>query len=97
MCNPNAVFTRTGWFPARGNIIMSIEDWETVYTWSGRLFETRNEAIAQGFTEFGVDDFNIGHLTNNTLDWWGWMDHEHPANDRVRVARNLGFRVEETQ
>lgn len=91
--NPDATLRRTGWFAAHGHIITSTEDWETHYTWSGHLFETRNEAIAQGFKEVGTDDFSIGHLTNDVLDWWGWMDHEHPAKDRPWVAKNLGFRV----
>lgn len=91
--NPDTVLGRTGWFAAQGHIITNAEDWEIQYTWYGHLFNTRNEAIARGFKDFGADDFNVGHLTNDVLDWWGWMDREHPAEDRVPVAKNLGFKA----
>ena len=51
----------------------------------------RGDAISHGFIEFGHDDFNVGKLERGRLVWWGWMDEEHPSEDRAEVALALGM------
>lgn len=84
---------RTGWFAAQAHIVGSLESPETVFTWDGTVFARKSAAVGAGFKSFGSDDFNIGHLTNDALDWWGWMHEEHPPEDRGEVAEALGVTV----
>lgn len=83
-----------GWFAAAGQIVGNMErGFETVYTWDRSTHEKRGYAISHGFSEFGHDDFNIGRVVDGELVWWGWMDEEHPAEDRAEVAQALGLAV----
>jgi hypothetical protein len=81
----------SGWFAAAGQIVGTVDAWETVYDWDGSLHPSRDAAIKAGFRQFGSDDFNIGKLSGDQLVWWGWMYEEHPAEDRAEVASALGL------
>jgi hypothetical protein len=83
--------TRRGWFAAAGHIVGNIDTWSTCYDWSGRLHESRADAISAGFSDFGSDDFNVGCVENGRLMWVGWMDEEHPIEDYADLAQQLGF------
>lgn len=81
-----------GWFAAAGQIVGNPDDgYETVYTWDRKTHEKRGYAISAGFAAFRHDDFNVGRVENGVLTWWGWMDEEHPAEDRTSVAGALGL------
>lgn len=79
---------RTGWLAATCYPVGSLGDYSWSYSWDGYLSQTRQQAIRVGFRCFGSDDFNIGHVTNGVLDWWGWMDEEHP-DDLASAAAGL--------
>lgn len=81
----------TGWFAAAGQMIGNPSQWSMDYTWDGTAFDSRAMAISHGFGVFGHDDFNVGRLEDGELVWWGWMDEEHPAEDRAEAARDLGL------
>jgi hypothetical protein len=82
---------RTGWIAAAGHIVGTLDDWSTCYDWDGQTYPSRSAAIGAGFQQFGSDDFNIGRIEDDCLVWWGWMNEEHPAEDRVAVAADLGL------
>jgi hypothetical protein len=81
----------TGWIAAAGQITGNLETWTMVYTFDGTGHATREQAISAGFRQFGCDDFNVGRVESGYLAWWGWMDEEHPAEDRAEVAESLGL------
>lgn len=84
--------TPDGWLAAAGHIVGTVHEWETVYTWDGSTYLTRSAAISHGFQSFGSDDFNVGRVRGGRLVWWGWMEKEHPAEDRASAAVGLGLR-----
>lgn len=81
----------SGWIAAAGHIVGTLEDYSTCYDWDGQFYTTRRAAISAGFRHFGSDDFNVGRVENGRLVWWGWMDEEHPPEDRSAVAAELGL------
>jgi hypothetical protein len=81
----------TGWIAAAGHIVGTLHEYSTCYDWDGRTYPTQEAAISGGFREFGCDDFNVGRIEAGALVWWGWMDEEHPAEDRPEVAEALGL------
>jgi len=81
----------TGWIAAAGHIVGTLDDWSTCYDWDGALHSSRNAAIRAGLRQFGSDDFCVGHVEDGVLVWWGWMNEEHPAEDRDTVAEALGL------
>lgn len=83
----------TGWFAAAGHIVGTLEDYSTCYDWDGQVYPTHAAAIRSGFRQFGSDDFNIGRIQDGVLVWWGWMDEEHPDEDRHEVAAALALSV----
>ena len=80
---------RTGWFAAAGHIVGTLDDWSTCWDWDGQTYSTQKAAIFAGFRQFGSDDFCVGRIQDDRLVWWGWMDEEHPAEDREAVAAAL--------
>lgn len=79
----------SGWLAATSYPVGSLADWSWSYSWDGQLHPTREAAIKAGFAGFGSDDFNVGQVKGGVLVWWGWMDEEHPAEDRVSAAAGL--------
>lgn len=51
----------------------------------------REAAISAGFETFGSDDFNVAQIADRKVVWFGWMDEQHPAEDRAAVAEALGL------
>lgn len=80
---------RTGWIAATGHIVGTLDDHSTCYDWDGQTYPTRAAVIKAGFRQFGTDDFCVGRIEDDVLVWWGWMDQEHPAEDRAEVAEAL--------
>jgi hypothetical protein len=84
--------TADGWYVVRPAIVGSLEDWDTVYYWDSReVHPDRAAAIAAGLDFYGHDDWNVGQVKHGALVWWGWMDEEHPCDDREYVAKRLGI------
>jgi hypothetical protein len=80
---------RTGWIAVSGHIVGTLDDYSTCYDWDGQTHPTAKAAISAGFRQFGSDDFNVGRVEDEHLVWWGWMDEEHPPEDRAEVAAAL--------
>lgn len=84
-----------GWLWTAGHIVGNLDEWATSYNWDGKTYRTRAEAAKAGLREYGSDDFNIAHLTNGTVDWWGWMDEPHPIGDARKFADQYGVLVDD--
>lgn len=80
-----------GWLAAAPQWVGTLDALTTAYRWDGRTWPTRDEAIEAGFGQFGHDDFNVGKVVAGQLVWWGWMQHQHPLEDRVEAAAMLGL------
>jgi hypothetical protein len=81
-----------GWFAVRQALSGTLDAWSTDYYWDsrkGRL--SRADAIAEGLEAYGSDDFCVAHIVEDHLVWWGWMDQEHPDEDRMEAAVGLGL------
>jgi hypothetical protein len=81
----------SGWVCLRGRIIGSLENWETIYYWSGEFYADKQGAIDEGFRIDDTDDFNVGYVEKGVLTWFGWMDEKHPKEDYAAVAKQHGW------
>lgn len=84
---------QTGWIWTDGHIVGNLDRWETAYHWNGALHRTQQLAIKVGLREYGSDDFNVAHVVNGEVVWWGWMDEPHPIEDAGEFAEQHGFTV----
>lgn len=83
----------TGWVWVQGQIVGTLEDYHHVYHWNGGTFTTSEDAIKAGGRELGHDDFNVAHVVNGKVVWWGWMDEPHPLDDATEAAEQHGWTV----
>lgn len=84
--------TETGWVWLDGHIVGNMErGYECLYNWNGATFTTQQAAMRAGLRDYGSDDFNVGHLVNGTLVWFGWMEDQHPVEDYASVAEQFGW------
>ena len=85
--------SRTGWVWTDGHIVGSLDAWHVAYIWDGELHRTRDNAIRIGLREYGSDDFNIAHIVNDEIVWWGWMNEPHDIGDAAEFAEQHGLTV----
>jgi hypothetical protein len=66
---------------------------ELVYNFDGQRFDTRDRAIAHGFTLGRADDFNIGVLLDGALIALDWMDKpmDTHAPYLAEIAKQIGL------
>lgn len=86
----------TGWIWTDPHIVgpSASGEYESVYYWNRNYHRTREAAIKAGLRNYGSDDFNVAHIIDGELVWFGWMD-EPLLEDLASVAAKLGFRVGE--
>jgi hypothetical protein len=66
-----------GWVALAGHIVGSLDKWVTDYSWDRHYYKTKRLAIAAGTHQAdGTDDFNVGHVVDGALVWFGWMDKQ---------------------
>ncbi|MGB3443846.1 MAG: hypothetical protein WBA97_34345 [Actinophytocola sp.] len=85
----------TGWVCLQGSIVGTVENYSTVYTRSGGLFTSQHSACEAGIKTLGHDDFNVAHVVNGEVVWWGWMEEPHPIDDAAEAAEQFGWSVAE--
>lgn len=87
-----------GWVALAGHIISSGDRWHTDYSWDRRYYPTKPAAIKAGFPlAAGTDDFNVGHVVDGVLVWFGWMDHQFiNTEDYVGPAEQWDWIVPES-
>lgn len=84
----------SGWVAVAGQIVGNLDDHFTMWTWNGGYCTTRKAAATLGFSYFGSDDFNIGHVRDGELVWFGWMDEQFKSReDYVDVAERFLWSV----
>jgi hypothetical protein len=83
----------TGWVWVQGDIHGTLDNYWHVYSWNRATFTSREAACAAGGAETGHDDFNVAHLVNGEVVWWGWMDEPHPLEDAAEAAKQHGWTV----
>lgn len=82
----------TGWVWVDGHIVGNPDTgYQCLYNWNHRSYGTRQKAIDAGIAEYGSDDFNVGFLEASRLEWFGWMDEQHPPEDYPSVAEQFGW------
>lgn len=81
-----------GWYVVTARWVgTSLDNITTVYHWNPDTpHSSRTKAVSAGWEVHGHDDFNVGRVEAGALVWFGWMDEEHPAEDRAEVAEALG-------
>lgn len=86
----------TGWVALAGHLVGNADYAEMVYNWDGKYHAAKGAARAAGFTlADGTDDFNLGHVVDGRLVWFGYMDDQHPVEDYPEVAEQFGWSVAE--
>jgi len=53
---------------------------ETVYSYDGKRFDDRQDAILHGLEIRGSDDFNIATVRDGRIARIGWMDEDHDVD-----------------
>jgi hypothetical protein len=81
----------SGWIWTSPHIVGSLDLWETVYDWDGSFHASREAAIKAGLELYGSDDFNVAHIVNGQIVWFGWMEEKWPDEDYAEVATALGL------
>lgn len=63
------------------------------YSWDGKRFNNRADAIRHGFKLRGSDDFNIAQTYGDDLVWFGWMDQRIPEDEETmrEIAEAIGL------
>jgi hypothetical protein len=61
------------------------------YSWDGKKFSERRQAISHGFETRGSDDFNLGILSGQKLVAFSWMD-ESVDDDLTAIAEMIGLK-----
>lgn len=87
-----SVAVADGWYVVTAQWVgTSLDNIETVYSWDpSSRHASRTKAVSAGWEQHGHDDFNVGRVEAGALAWFGWMDEEHPPEDRAEVAQALG-------
>lgn len=84
----------TGWVALAGRWMTAGDDIVTIYNWDETYWNTKEAAISAGFPlAGGTDDFNLAHVENGNVTWWGWMDEQHPIEDAAEAAMQHGWSV----
>lgn len=84
----------TGWVALAGQWVTVDGTTETIYSWDERYWPNRSAAIAAGAElANGTDDFNLAHVENGNVTWWGWMNEAHPIDDAHDAAMQYGWSV----
>jgi hypothetical protein len=90
--------SNTGWVALAGHMITAGTSFETVYSWDRKYWPTKEKAVDAGFPlAGGTDDFNLAHIEDGKVTWWGWMDKPHPLADADEAADQFGWTVAEQQ
>lgn len=85
----------TGWVCLAGQIVGTLDNYSTVYTQAGGLFTNQDAACKAGVKILGHDDFNVAHVVDGKVVWWGWMNEPHPIDDAAEAAGQYGWTVTE--
>lgn len=69
------------------------DGFRTYWGWNGHQYATKPEAVSNGFTEAGSDDFQVGVVRHGKLAEVWWMDHQIDEEPAVlaEVAREVGL------
>lgn len=84
----------SGWVALHGRIVGNPDNWVTDYYWDGVFHEEKESAIRSGFEYADSDDFNIGHVVDGVLVWFGWMDKQFTEReDYLEPAKQHGWKM----
>lgn len=63
------------------------------YSWYGGVFDSRQEAIKEGYVIRGSDDFNIAVLDGDRMASFDWMDEVVDDDPSVlsEIAKAIGL------
>jgi hypothetical protein len=89
--------TRSGWVALHGRIVGNPMCWVTDYYWDGVYHADKRYAVRSGFKHSDSDDFNVGHVVDGVLVWFGWMDKQFmDLEDYEEPAKQHGWQMPAT-
>lgn len=75
------------------SVVSNGEGFTIDYAWNGDEFDSREDAIKEGFVIRGSDDFNVAVLSDGVMTSFDWMDEVVESEPHVlsEIAKAIGF------